>query len=93
MAVHGSEESKPLLCGDCGKRFLSNSALACHIKVHNEEKKSYDCPICGIMFEQVIHLKEHIHIHRVNGRYTCPFCSKVFFLRIAVFIRGIRRIL
>jgi len=34
MLVHGAEESKPLQCDVCYKRFLNNSALACHIKIH-----------------------------------------------------------
>lgn len=34
MLVHGAEESKPLQCDICYKRFLNNSALACHIKIH-----------------------------------------------------------
>ena len=79
MAVHGCDDSKPLACGDCGKRFLSNSALACHVKVHAslDERKAYDCPICGFIFDQIVHLKEHVHKHKVNGEYACPHCSKV----------------
>lgn len=34
MLVHGTEESKPLQCETCFKRFLNNSALACHVKIH-----------------------------------------------------------
>lgn len=78
MAVHGSDESKPLACEECGKRFLSNSALACHIKVHATEMCSYDCPICNVPFDQIHALKEHVHIHRVNNVYTCPHCFKVW---------------
>ena len=77
--MHGCDDSKPLACGDCGKRFLSNSALACHVKVHAslDERKAYDCPICGFIFDQIVHLKEHVHKHKVNGEYACPHCSKV----------------
>ena len=77
MAVHGSDESKPLACSECGKRFLSNSALACHLKVHATEMFSYDCPICSQPFDQIHALKEHVHIHRINNVYTCPHCLKV----------------
>ena len=77
MAVHGSDESKPLACSECGKRFLSNSALACHLKVHATEMFSYDCPICSQPFDQIHALKEHVHIHRINNVYTCPHCMKV----------------
>ena len=78
MAVHGSDEMKPLACMQCGKRFLNNSALACHIKVHSDENGNYDCPICGAPFSQIHTLKEHVHIHRgQDGHYSCPHCPKV----------------
>ena len=77
MAVHGSDENKPLACVECGKRFLSNSALACHLKVHATEMFSYDCPICSEPFQQIHALKEHVHVHRINNVYTCPRCMKV----------------
>ncbi|XP_035227691.1 PR domain zinc finger protein 10-like isoform X4 [Stegodyphus dumicola] len=76
--VHGSEESKPLQCDTCFKRFLNNSALACHIKVHSEERKFYECPICKAEFDQIVALKEHVHVHCENGVYKCPNCHKVF---------------
>ncbi|XP_076365963.1 uncharacterized protein LOC143254938 [Tachypleus tridentatus] len=74
--VHGSDDSKPLQCDVCLKRFLNNSALACHIKVHNEDRKTYECPICKQNFEQMIGLKEHVHGHSENGLFTCPHCQK-----------------
>ena len=97
MAVHGTDATKPLSCGSCGKRFLNNSALACHAKVltvnrftnlicrlnqtpragARREKTAYDCPICGTVFDQIVSLKEHIHVHCINGQYGCPHCSKV----------------
>ena len=85
MAVHGSDESKPLACQECGKRFLNNSALACHSKVHagngtnGNGVAGYDCPICGTPFEQIHSLKEHVHVHRdvTTGTYSCPHCQKV----------------
>ena len=85
MAVHGSDDSKPLACKECGKRFLNNSALACHSKVHAGSGNNpngvagYDCPICGTPFEQIHALKEHVHVHRdtTTGTYSCPHCQKV----------------
>ena len=74
MAVHGSDDSKPLACQECGKRFLNNSALACHSKVHAASGTNangvagYDCPICGLPFEQIHSLKEHVHVHNVKTK-------------------------
>merc|ERR1712228_285775 len=70
----------------CGKRFLNNSALACHSKVHAGNGNNpngvagYDCPICGTPFEQIHSLKEHVHVHRdvATGKYSCPHCQKTF---------------
>ncbi|KAF4521285.1 hypothetical protein B566_EDAN002289 [Ephemera danica] len=76
MLVHGTEESKPLQCETCFKRFLNNSALACHVKIHTEEKKSFECPICRTCFDQVMALKDHVHVHSNDGMFTCPHCTK-----------------
>ena len=78
MAVHAGDDKKPLECTDCGKRFLTNSALAGHVKTHAHPDTLYDCPICGIEFEQVSSLKDHVYIHKVNGTFTCPHCEKTF---------------
>nr|CAD7453481.1 unnamed protein product [Timema tahoe] len=75
--VHGSEELKPLQCVVCCKRFLNNSALACHAKTHSE-KKTFECPICKLIFEHILELRAHVRIHAVNGLFTCPQCHKVF---------------
>nr|CAH7762289.1 unnamed protein product [Callosobruchus chinensis] len=65
MLVHGSEEAKPLQCKTCNKRFLNNSALACHVKTHFAGKKIFECPICKESFDH-------------NNSFTCPHCMKVF---------------
>jgi hypothetical protein len=61
MAVHGSEEAKPLSCSVCGKRFLSNSALVCHVKIHSDDANVYDCPICSAAFDQVGRFAEAVY--------------------------------
>uniref|UniRef100_A0A0A9WQ74 PR domain zinc finger protein 10 n=1 Tax=Lygus hesperus TaxID=30085 RepID=A0A0A9WQ74_LYGHE len=44
----------------------------------NEEKKTFECPICKEVFVKLALLKKHVHGHARNGVYTCPSCSKVF---------------
>lgn len=78
MLVHGSEDSKPLKCEKCSKRFLNNSALACHLKTHLIGRQLFECPICREAFHHVLQLKLHVPQHCVNGQYTCPHCSKQF---------------
>jgi DNA-directed RNA polymerase subunit RPC12/RpoP len=77
MAVHAHDDTKPLECETCGKRFLTNSALAGHIKTHIHPDTLYDCPICLQEFEQVSSLKEHVYIHKEGGQFTCPLKHKV----------------
>ena len=64
VAVHAGNDTKPLECTDCGKRFLTNSALAGHIKMHVLPDALYDCPIYSQEFEQVSSLKDHVYEHR-----------------------------
>ena len=45
LLCHGEQEAKPLACSYCNRRFMNNSALACHLKIHSE-KKYYQCPLC-----------------------------------------------
>lgn len=78
MLVHGSEESKPLQCKSCNKRFLNKSALSCHEKTHYAGKKVFECPICREVFEHVLKLKAHVPKHCNNSVYTCPHCKKSF---------------
>ena len=78
VAVHAGNDTKPLECTDCGERFLTNSALAGHIKMHVLPDALYDCPICSQEFEQVSSIKDHVYEHRENGIFTCPHCEKTF---------------
>ena len=78
MAVHEGDSNKPLSCDDCGKRFLTNSALAGHVKIHAHPDTLYDCPMCGQEFEQVSSLKDHVYDHKENGVFTCQHCDKTF---------------
>ncbi|KAL3268921.1 hypothetical protein HHI36_008008 [Cryptolaemus montrouzieri] len=78
MLVHGPEESKPLQCPQCKKRFMNNSALTCHLKTHILGENIYECPICKDRFDHVPKLKMHVQKHCVNNTYTCPQCNKKF---------------
>ncbi|XP_044754633.1 PR domain zinc finger protein 10-like [Coccinella septempunctata] len=78
MLIHGPEESKPLQCNECKKRFMNNSALICHLKTHVSGESIYQCPICKDRFEHVPKLKLHVQKHCVNNTYTCPHCNKKF---------------
>ncbi|XP_057653283.1 PR domain zinc finger protein 10-like [Diorhabda carinulata] len=78
MVVHGSDDNKPLQCKTCNKRFLTNSALSCHLKTHFIGKKAFECPICKETFDHVLKLKLHVPSHCQNNSFTCPHCNKIF---------------
>ena len=40
----------------CFKRFMNNSAVACHMKIHSD-RKYYECPLCRLGFDQIHALK------------------------------------
>ncbi|KAH1009883.1 hypothetical protein HUJ04_002184 [Dendroctonus ponderosae] len=78
MLCHGSDETKPLQCNVCKKRFLTVPALVFHEKVHMVGQKHFECPICKERFELVRKLKKHVLKHAHNNVYTCPHCKKTF---------------
>lgn len=78
LLCHGEERMKPLECHTCHKRFMNNSALACHLKTHSE-KKYYECPMCHEGFDHIGLLKQHVNQHAdENGIFKCRDCGKMF---------------
>ena len=73
--VQAGNETKPLECDICGKRFLNNLALAGHMQ---NPDAIYDCHICRQEFGQVPSLTEHVYMHNKGGNFTCPHCLKTF---------------
>uniref|UniRef100_A0A8C0ZB32 Zinc finger protein 135-like n=1 Tax=Cyanistes caeruleus TaxID=156563 RepID=A0A8C0ZB32_CYACU len=53
---------KPHKCGECGKGFGANSALAKHRRLHSGEKP-YKCPECGKSFGVRSNLIKHQRTH------------------------------
>ncbi|XP_051170020.1 PR domain zinc finger protein 10-like [Leptopilina boulardi] len=77
--VHGAEDQKPLPCNICFKRFMNNSALSCHLKTHRKEKQMFECPMCKVLFDQILMLKDHVETHRnQDDTFTCPHCQRNF---------------
>ena len=63
----------------CDRRFVNNSALSCHRKMHSGGKY-YLCRLCDQGFDQIHVLRSHASCHAdpVTGMYACPWCHKVF---------------
>ncbi|KPM11356.1 SET domain zinc finger protein [Sarcoptes scabiei] len=80
--VH-DESAKKLSCDVCDRKFLTNSALSCHIKYHQfsaDEPRKYDCALCDQVFDSIQLRREHVlvHINPETGLFHCPKCTKRF---------------
>lgn len=86
LEKHGKvhdESAKHLSCGVCKRKFLTNSALTCHMKSHSltsNEPRKYDCTLCGELFDSIQSRRDHVTVHKNpnTGLYHCSKCSKTF---------------
>ena len=37
-----------------------------HVKIHAAPNQMYDCPLCGVEFEHISSLKDHVPSHKVG---------------------------
>lgn len=66
-----------LLCDICGKSFLNENGLRCHMQTHRETK-SYLCQICSKAFKMKCSLRAHIKTHDTERSFVCDECGKSF---------------
>jgi DNA-directed RNA polymerase subunit RPC12/RpoP len=58
-------------CQLCGRQFLGNIQLQRHLCAVHGEKKTYDCPVCGVSIAQLKCLIDHVKTH-VKDVATVP---------------------
>ncbi|XP_076601042.1 uncharacterized protein LOC143329159 [Chaetodon auriga] len=69
---------KPYSCNICGKRCVSEVALNCHSRVHNENYE-HRCKYCHVTFKTKVDKHSHEQTHLTEGKpYKCPDCSETF---------------
>ncbi|XP_075324526.1 uncharacterized protein LOC142382483 isoform X2 [Odontesthes bonariensis] len=66
-----------VICGVCGKAFMSYSNLRAHSGMHTG-KKPYSCEICKKAFRQKKGLLVHRRTHTGEKPYVCKTCGKCF---------------
>ncbi|XP_058448752.1 uncharacterized protein LOC131428722 [Malaya genurostris] len=71
-------ESKKLhICAYCNKAFVSNSALAAHVRVHTLERP-FPCHFCEKKFRTVGAQELHERRHSGIKPYQCDICGRGF---------------
>ncbi|XP_041805610.1 zinc finger and BTB domain-containing protein 14-like [Chelmon rostratus] len=69
---------KPFSCNICGKRCVSEVALNCHSRVHDENYE-HRCKYCHATFKTKVDKRTHEQTHVTEGKpYKCPDCSETF---------------
>ena len=68
-----------LRCDICSKAFKDNEYLLRHMKIHEENTKSFVCQECGKFFKYKVTLRSHIRtMHDKIFKQTCEECGKSF---------------
>ncbi|XP_026668484.1 zinc finger protein 287-like isoform X6 [Ceratina calcarata] len=74
------DSEKNISCEQGEKSFETKEANDLHLKVAQEQDKSFVCTICNKSFSQQAALKNHISVHEKNKlekEYPCDICGKI----------------
>lgn len=67
----------PYVCQACGKRTSTLAHLRSHEKVHDEDRKTFECH-CGAKFRTEIGHRLHLRMHSGLKPYKCTQCEETF---------------
>lgn len=74
---HKIKESGRYTCLECQKRFVQQSSLITHQRIHTGERP-YQCKICQQTYGDLSTFTKHKRTHSGEKPYRCTFCHKRF---------------
>jgi uncharacterized Zn-finger protein len=88
MRLH--EGIRQFSCWACSESFMYSVELKRHMRLAGHQKPGdtksvHVCPYCGLSFEYLSHLKEHMPVHSDYKAFVCQVCGKTF-----RWLRGLR---
>ncbi|KAK3720049.1 hypothetical protein QZH41_015453, partial [Actinostola sp. cb2023] len=76
-AKQQNEKMKKFKCEECGKAFIRNYTLQCHMLIH-KGVKDFKCEVCDKEFTLMKHLQRHKLVHTGEKPYKCHLCGRSF---------------
>ncbi|XP_059483855.1 zinc finger protein 43-like [Neocloeon triangulifer] len=65
-------------CDQCDKRFVRNSNLALHRRLHSKAYSKFTCEVCSAKFLKQTDYCKHVSNHLINYNFPCDECPKGF---------------
>ncbi|XP_040579654.1 uncharacterized protein [Lepeophtheirus salmonis] len=77
---HKCEPDKPFKCTKCDFRTCHPDSLRKHdLAIHNKDKPTHCCEICGASYSYGAGLNRHLKTHSEKPpKLSCPTCGKLF---------------
>lgn len=69
------ESSKRIRCGECNKRFSSESGLYIHSMEHKTDEKKFNCEECEYSTNDHNSIRRHKSQHSLVHQYKCSACE------------------
>ncbi|VVC98043.1 unnamed protein product [Leptidea sinapis] len=78
LQEHMNSHFGKFTCDKCGRAFMTEKRLACHVKIH--EESDFKCNQCDKVFSNQLYLRDHQRRTHLgfSKRNKCPMCDERF---------------